>query len=586
MSVPLADLDADREWVVSGIEIEGSEHYSERKLKTELRTRPRPWYQPWKARPQFDPAQFEGDLKRLRRLYEREGFFSTRIDAGVRVRDEEDARLDLEIRIEEGGRASVTSVEVLVDGQEQDSEFKAALPLRAGKPFSEERYQQTEAQLLRGQLDRGHAHAGITRRAEVSPDRRSAAVRYALEIGPPTVFGATQIKGLEDVESRLVERELRYTPGAPFSLKELEQTRSSLLALKLFSNVRIDWDREGASSEEIPVAIQVVEAPPREIRVGAGYSTTTEFGARIAWRHYNWLGGGQHLTVSGKYSTIISAAELDFLQPHLFGRESQGLLSFRLFQDDEDTYTLNSIRIVPRLQWQATPAISIWTSYRAQFAKLLGVGQPVEDLLGGVRREGVLSGPSAGLAWNGGLEGTRFRLGTRYLLEASQIGAIWGGDFHFYTLATELAHSLDLGFGFELSGRVRLSFVDALGQDQNLPLFERLFAGGQGSVRGFGRRQLGPKVESGDPIGGLSRFESSIELRRQVWGSFGAAAFFDVGQVSLDRFDFSRHEFETSAGPGLTYDTAVGPLSLYVGFPLDPPDEQRWEIHFSVGYFF
>ena len=72
-----------------------------------------------------------------------------------------------------------------------------------------------------------------------------------------------------------------------------------------------------------------------------------------------------------------------------------------------------------------------------------------------------------------------------------------------------------------------------------------------------------------------------------MWRDLGVVGFFDFGQVSLDSFDLVPDDLRYAAGPGMTYDTAFGPLSLFVGFPLDRPSgEPSWRIHFSIGFFF
>jgi outer membrane translocation and assembly module TamA len=107
-------------------------------------------------------------------------------------------------------------------------------------------------------------------------------------------------------------------------------------------------------------------------------------------------------------------------------------------------------------------------------------------------------------------------------------------------------------------------------------------------VRGYGRRRLGPlSPEKEDPVGGRSLFEGSIELRRRIWRDLGGAIFLDFGQVSLDAFDPPITDVKFAAGPGLTYETPIGPLRLDVGFPFDPPPgDASWQLHFSIGQFF
>ena len=106
-------------------------------------------------------------------------------------------------------------------------------------------------------------------------------------------------------------------------------------------------------------------------------------------------------------------------------------------------------------------------------------------------------------------------------------------------------------------------------------------------MRGYARRKLGPLNANGDPIGGLSLIEGSLELRRPIWGPLGGALFIDFGQVSTRSFDLPVNDLKFGSGFGLNYQTPVGPLALYLGFPWRPPrGEASWQIYFSVGAYF
>ena len=106
-------------------------------------------------------------------------------------------------------------------------------------------------------------------------------------------------------------------------------------------------------------------------------------------------------------------------------------------------------------------------------------------------------------------------------------------------------------------------------------------------MRGYARRKLGPLDARGNPIGGLSLIEGSVELRRPIWGPLGGALFIDFGQVSLRSFDLPVNDLKFGSGFGLNYKTPLGPLALYLGFPWRPPSgEASWKIYFSVGAYF
>ncbi|MBU2342309.1 MAG: BamA/TamA family outer membrane protein, partial [Alphaproteobacteria bacterium] len=153
-----------------------------------------------------------------------------------------------------------------------------------------------------------------------------------------------------------------------------------------------------------------------------------------------------------------------------------------------------------------------------------------------------------------------------------------------------------------LAGRVRVGTIQGIDRFDLAPS-RRFYAGGGGSVRGFGFQNLGPKVELPNPdfdptdpedetdptifrpIGGRSLNEAAVEARYR-FGNFGVVGFVDVGQVYESSVpDFSDLRF--GAGIGGRYYTNFGPLRVDLAMPLDrQPGENKFAVYVSIGQAF
>jgi outer membrane protein insertion porin family len=114
----------------------------------------------------------------------------------------------------------------------------------------------------------------------------------------------------------------------------------------------------------------------------------------------------------------------------------------------------------------------------------------------------------------------------------------------------------------------------------SVPVDDRLYLGGDDTVRGFEQDSL-------LPTGGLFSMVYNFEMQFNLFNNFQVVGFLDNGVVvnSMDQISLStlRH----SAGPGIRYLTPVGPIRLEYGIKLDPlPGESFGRLHFSFGYFF
>ena len=93
-----------------------------------------------------------------------------------------------------------------------------------------------------------------------------------------------------------------------------------------------------------------------------------------------------------------------------------------------------------------------------------------------------------------------------------------------------------------------------------MPFAKKYFLGGATSIRGWGRYEVSPLSGSGLPIGGDSMFMFSEELRAMLRGNWGGVLFLDAGNVWAESFGFKLGELRYAIGPGLRYQTPVGPF--------------------------
>jgi outer membrane protein insertion porin family/translocation and assembly module TamA len=584
------DLDPYQEWSIKTLTIAGNKRFPADQLRGELVTTMRPWYTPWRSHPRFDPVTFKTDLDRLARFYRAQGYYDAQVSYSLNIQ-EADHLVTVGITIKEGEPVQVAQVNLEVtDNPDLTPALEAlrpSLPLTAGSVFTEEHYQETEAKIKEFFLEQHRGRVKVERKATIILDQRAAQVRYTVEAGPPAVFGETRVEGTVQVAPEIVSREFTYKPGDPFSATAIAESRKNLLKLDLFSSVRFLEEESTADPTVIPMRARVDDKPFHEWQAGIGYGTEDQVRGQVRWRHNNWFGGGRRLEVQVKASSLIRDIEVSFLQPHAFGRQNRFSLTFRPQQLDEPSYLLNGTRLQPRFQRDFTSTLSGFVAYRLEYDRLSHVSPSTIHALQEFQRKGALSGFSVGLVRNTADDPLNPTRGTVVTFSAEQVGGVLGGDFNFMKFQGEAKGYHLITPRTVLAARIRLGFADPFDNSNEVPLFERFYAGGVNSVRGYGRYRLGPLSASDDPVGGRSLIEGSLEVRRQLLEKISGTLFLDFGQVSLHSFDVPVGDLKYSVGFSVLYTTPVGPVLLALGFPFDPPHgDQPWQVHFSIGQFF
>jgi translocation and assembly module TamA len=124
------------------------------------------------------------------------------------------------------------------------------------------------------------------------------------------------------------------------------------------------------------------------------------------------------------------------------------------------------------------------------------------------------------------------------------------------------------------------------GSIPDVPADRRFFAGGGGSVRGFGYQEVGPRLSEEIPEGGLSLLEASLELRRKINQQWGVVAFVDAGSVGSSPTP-GFQEVGVGAGLGVRYNLGFGPLRLDIATPLNPRQgDGPVQVYISIGQSF
>jgi outer membrane protein assembly complex protein YaeT len=577
-------------WRVRAVRLDGAEAVPERALWPLLGTRARSRLTPWKPRPRFDRETLENDVARLAAYYRGRGYYRAQIDYALEP-DRARETVTVTIHIAEGTPVVVQTVEVDVLDAPAGSplpplERATLVPLAPGDVFDEAKYDEGRARLLGWARAAHFARATVTKRATVDVTRNVAVARYAIHLGPRACFGPVAVEGLERVSRDVVLREVAFTPGAPFDPALLERTRRNLIRLRLFRSVTLREDESDAP--EVAITIRVAEGPRREVRAGVGYDTEEEIRGLLAWRTYDFLGGARQLGFTARASQLRRSIAADFLQPHWPTADSRTRL-LALFEDvDEDPFSLTQARLAPRLEWAPRPDVLVYGAYRVERDHLTSVPDAISRALppDATPRYATLSGLNLGFDLNRTDDLLNPTRGWIFTSAVDPVGSIFGGDASFVRLQSTLRLYVPLPARLLVATRLRVGTITPVAGSHAIPIWERFYAGGIDSVRGYARWRVGP-LRGDEPLGGRSLTDMSFELRRALTTELTLAAFIDAGQLSLKSFDPPVDDFQKGVGIGIQYVTPIGPIRLDLGFPLDRQgDDAAWQVYVSVGQAF
>lgn len=424
--------------------------------------------------------------------------------------------------------------------------------------------------------------------ALVDHEDKTLSVHYVVDPGPSAVIGDITVTGLERVDSGFVDRRLARFEGKPYSPREIAGLRDDLRSLDVFESVKITPAESVDEESRLPLAIEVIERDRRFIGFGANYSTNDGAGAKAYWGHRNLFGGAERLRldadVSGlgenKLSEPNYGVSADFAKPDFLSQQQTLRSNLSLLQEyDADTFDRRAATLTLGLERRLSETLSVSFGGEAQISRI------TDD---GVTRTFELFGPTGAINYDTSNDLLNPTKGMRLSLTGAAFPEYIGSSQDvFQTRATGSTYFDLLGSGnLVLAGRLSVASVFG-GSIDELPQDRLLYAGGGGSVRGYEFRSISPLEEDGDPTGGRSLVEGSIELRYRFLDDYGIVPFFDAGTVTEDVFPSFTEEVQYAAGLGLRYYSPIGPIRADVAVPLNPrEDDDAVAFYISIGQAF
>lgn len=532
-----------------------------------------------------------------------------RLQAALRSAGYYDARLDIRV----DGAAQPAKVVVAVTPGPR-YRFKAvtvqgaggvALPvdatrdglgLTAGEPALAQKVVDAEGQILSRLGRRGYAFARIEDRpVVVDHSDRTMDVTYSVAPGPQVRFGATRIEGLDQVDEQLVRGRLGWSEGGVYDPAVLDTARQDVAKLEVFDTVRVRLADEPGPDGVTPVIVTVAERKRRFIGAGINYSTDYGVGAQAYWGHRNLFGGAEQLRVGAEVGRVAGASggtsskgndlpdlrfSVNFRKPDFLAVKQSLVLNFQVVSDQPPAYSRVATVLTGTLERQVTDRLTVTYGVSGERGRVETQDTTYQTAYVGV---------PLGAAWNGTDDLLNPTKGERVSFQATP----WfpaGGDSRTPFTAFQLngSYYYDVAKDGRYVAAARLGLGSIVGASlAEIPPDHRFYAGGGGSVRGYGFQLAGPRDRFNDPSGGRSLLEMGAEVRIKVTDSIGVVPFVDAGTVYDSAFpDFSQ-PLRVGAGLGLRYYTDFGPLRVDVGLPLNPPSgDARWQLYLSLGQAF
>ncbi|OGX29201.1 MAG: outer membrane protein assembly factor BamA [Omnitrophica WOR_2 bacterium RIFCSPHIGHO2_02_FULL_67_20] len=578
--------------------VEGNQVFPDRRIRKLLKTKRRVWFRSGV----YNEQALEEDLERVKAFYRKNGYQDVAVTEEL-LRDPSGRGLYVYLKISEGLQHRIGRV--AIDGMVlfPERELRQVITLTPGSVFSTEALQEDLKLIKQYYGDRGYIHTEVVPDPQLDQATKRVNLTYHIAERELVSVRRVDVKGNLRTKDVVVRRELRIYPGEPFDGARIRKSVDRLYNLGFFEEVSVDTAPTESPDKE-DLVVQVKEAKTGSFSFGGGFSSVDRLVGlfEVEQRNFDWrnvptfTGAGQDVRFRVEVGTVRRFFDLSFTEPWIFGHpvsfgvdlyNRTRLRSRNLGLGFEEEQRGGGIRLGKAF----TDTVSGGLSYQLYRTAISDV---VEEASADLKAEqGRNTVSVAGTSVSVDTRNNRFdpTQGLFVFASADLAGGIFSADKDFYRLQAGGSHYWPHFDRFVFESRIRTGLVNAYGGLEEVPIFERFFSGGSGTIRGFEERRVGPRdPASNDPIGGEATVVMSAEevmtLVKDERGKpiIKGSVFLDVGDVWRRVSDYGE-SLKTGAGLGARVNTPIGPLRLDIGFPVSEPAEgetRKPRFHFNI----
>jgi outer membrane protein insertion porin family len=596
---------------VSRINFEGNQHFSDRTLRNQMKTRGKTLFYYLDKSGRLDEARFQQDLDSIREFYQNHGY----IDVEVKdVRKERaGGRMTITIVVNEGTQYHVGKVSISGEKVTTEEKIRALLKMKEGSVYSPKALHDDAKAIADAYGSGGYVDLVIT--PQGAPGGPGVIdLHYQIEEGTRSFIQRVNIVGNTRTKDKVIRREVLVTPGDIFNTVRVDTSKKRLDNLGYFSKVETYPEDTGVPGRK-DLTIEVQEKRTGSLSFGGGFSSIDKLVGFVELTQgnfdiTNWpvlTGAGQKLRIRVQVGTARKDALISFTEPWLFDQPLS--LTTQAFFDESSFlssfYDQRDYGFMVELRKPLNPFIYTSLAYRLEAFEIFNVDPLSSPQLLAEQGSTLESEVIGSLVWDRRDNPFLTRTGQRIAITPHVAGGFLGGDVQVYGWSIEASQYFHLWWDTILLLNGQAATVNTWGSGDRVPIFERLFLGGADSLRGFAYRDVGPKDVNDEPIGGKTSARATVEWTFPIVEKARGAIFYDAGFDNPDAYDFSLgnqtkprkfgstkppleyYNLASDIGVGLRLDLPIGPLRLDYGIPIQRAgNNYEGQFNFSVGYQF
>jgi len=586
-------IDEGGKTAIRSVKFEGNSALKSSEIAKVVKTKPKSLFNIFSKAGRMNNELLDEDVKSIRELYQSKGYVDVQVSTPRVTADGE--RVDIVFPVAEGAQYHVGKVTYNGAAVFSPDEIAKTAKIRTGEIYSPQAVRADVKSIQELYGSRGYIDFQAGANTAPSADH-AVDVTFTLDEGVQSYVERINVSGNTRTKDKVIRRELAVDPGDVFNSVRVDASKERLRNLNYFSKVEA-YPSDTLVPGRKDLNVLVEEKRTGSFNFGAGFSSIESLlgFAEITQGNFDvgrWpylTGGGQKFRLRIQYGTRRKDFVIALTEPYFLDRAISlgGEAFFREASFTSNVYDERRYGFDITSRKRFTQFVSGRLGYRLENIGIFNVATDASQIIKDQEGELLKSQISTGARYDSRDSVFLTRRGEVIDFSAYVAGGFLGGDIQTYGFDLEASKYILLPWDTILTFIGELASVSTWGNGDNVPLYDRLYLGGANNLRGFDFRDVGPKDENGEPIGGSSLWRFTAEYTFPILEKVRGAVFFDAGSVGGSSFDFGS-SVNSDVGIGVRLDLPIGPVRLDYGIPVqtDKFNDSSGKFQFNIGYQF
>ena len=296
----------------------GNKNFSNEKLRGIMTLGTKYFFEFWSDKDTYSSSVLKADIGKIEDYYFNRGYIRFRILSNQVNLSNNNQDIIITINLEEGEKYEFGDLKLFGNTVLEPSVIKKELSyvILPKQTFSRQKIQQSEEILTNLLGEKGYAFPEIASLPIIDDETKIVDLEFRMDVGQASKVRRINIRGNDSTNDEVYRRELRQYESSLHVYSKIERSKVRLQRLKFVDNVKVEKTKVPGSPDLVDLTFMITERKSGEFKISAGWSDSDGAIFDLDLKQDNFLGGGKNISIKASRSSVSTTLQFYLTDPY------------------------------------------------------------------------------------------------------------------------------------------------------------------------------------------------------------------------------------------------------------------------------